>query len=975
MYVNVPTLSLTACRRNESKPVPSIQPGSFFATVALCCFALLSQVNAQTNNTIQTVAGQAPYSTNPTLTSIPNPTGIAEDASGNIYVASQYSYYLYKVNPGTNTLSVVAGTGIFGFGADNEAATSSTLDSAVAVALDTSGNVYILDGNRIRVVNTQPSATIVVLGVSIPAGYINTVAGSQGACQNPTAASIRGPGSTVAGPCGDGGPAGQALFNGPEAIYIDGSGNILVADTLDERIRFINTGSAPIIVTGITVAPGTITTVAGNGWICNDPTDACGDGGPATAPGESVKYGAKLDLPAGVVTDSAGNVYIGDTRDQRIRCVANVSLGCPNEGNSSPVVGEIVTYAGKGSPVCASGSDPCGDGGVKDDALFHNPSGLWMDSAGNLYVADTWDNRIRVITPGIGGTVKPVCGNGGAGYQSGSCTNPNQNNNGAEFDGPLALIVDSAGNLTIADSGNSLVRQGQLANQSMVTIAGSGITGVGDGGPATSASLANPVDVKWDLTGTNYYIVDNGNNRIREVTVSANSSTISTVAGTGNPSEACAEPPPPGCNGDLGPATSATLDNPNAIAFDVNGNMYIADSSDSAVRVVNMQSTPISVLGVSNIAPGTIQTVAGQMGVECLGLPACGDGGPAIAANVNYPIALALDASGNLYISDYYLSRIRCVVNAPGGCPNSVNPKPAVGTIVSIAGTVGDRGGPVHNTIDASKASLLYPYGLGVLNGGLIFDDSGNNEVRCVALVANGCGPSTLMRHIYDYALTGAQGFSGDGGPAIDATENVPQGLGFDPAGNLYFGGGGDFVARRVDATTQNIMTVAGDTTHPGTPGFLGDGGPSVADTMYLDNLGLAVNGNEYLLIADYGNNRIRQVDMVPEVAQYERNINFGSIPVGQTSTAEPATLQNYGLATLFISNTTITGAGSADFSIYSNTCITQLAPGPTSGSDKSTCTAMITFTPPNDGNFSATLTFYTSVGNFNVNLTGEGVD
>src|SRR4029077_21288174 len=137
-----------------------------------------------------------------------------------------------------------------------------------------------------------------------------------------------------------------------------------------------------------------------------------------------------------------------------------------------------------------------------------------------------------------------------------------------DFYGPLAVILDSVGNLTVADSGNSLIRQGQVAPGSMNTIAGSGTMGVGDGGAATSASLANPVDVKWDLTGTNYYIVDNGNNRIRAVTVSGNTSTISTVVGTGNPSQWCTEPPPMNCNGDYGPATAATLDNPNGIAFD-----------------------------------------------------------------------------------------------------------------------------------------------------------------------------------------------------------------------------------------------------------------------------------------------------------------------------------------------------------------------------------------------------------------------
>jgi len=250
-----------------------------------------------------------------------------------------------------------------------------------------------------------------------------------------------------------------------------------------------------------------------------------------------------------------------------------------------------------------------------------------------------------------------------------------------------------------------------------------------------------------------------------------------------------------------------------------------------------------------------------------------------------------------------------------------------------------------------------------------------NNEVRCVATVANSCGPDTNQQYIYDYALSGGTGFSGDGGPATEATENVPQGLGFDPAGNLYFGGGGDFVVRRVDATTQNIMTVAGNTAHPGDPGFGGDGGPSTASTVYLDNLGLAVNGNEYLLIADNGNNRVRQVDMVPEIAMFEHNLNFGQVQDGTTSPTMYATMQNYGLATLPIYSVAVT-PNQQYFQIVSNTCGNQLPPGPASGNDKSTCTVGIQFTPQAPPNsYNATLVINTSLGPQDVNLEGVGIN
>jgi sugar lactone lactonase YvrE len=921
---------------------------AMLALTAFCCLALLPLANAQQNNTIGTVAGGIPYSSVATQTNIPTPTGIAEDASGNLYIASQFSYYIYKVNPSTGALSVVAGSGIAGpsNGGDGGPATQATFASAVAVALDKSGNVYIVDSDRIRVVNTQGS-TITVLGQNIGSGEILTVAGTGANCPNA---------GQVYPSCGDGGSAFAATFFNPEGIYIDGNGNIFVVDSTDEEIRVINTGTSAITVANVPIGPGDINTVAGNGYICNTPGTPCGDGGSSVAQGDS---GAKLDLPFGVVTDKNGNIYIGDTRDQRIRCVVNTAGGCPQTAFPSAAVGDIVTYAGKGAPFCTVPTQGCGDGGPKLNALFHNPSGVWLDSAGDLYVADQWDNRIREVTPGANGLVQPVCGSGTAGYENGKCPK------GAEFYGPQMFILDNSGNAYIADSGNSLIRKGTLKSEAITTIAGT--MSVGDGNAASLAFLANPVDVKWDNAGANYYIVDNGDNRIREVNgTTGDISTVVNVNGT---------PTQWSTAGDNGPATAATLDNANGIAFDSQGNLYIADSSNSEIRVVNMQSTPITVATIS-IQPGQIAAVAGQLGVECLGTdPPCGDGGQATEADVNYPIAVAVDPDGNIYYSDYFMNRVRCIANVAGGCPNTevVNNQTLYPTVAGEIVTVAGYGpaGPSKNGIKANSAKLDRPYGVGMLNGSTIFDDSLNNMVRCIANTAGGCGAKTQQDYIYDYALKGTSGFSGDGGPATQAVESIPQGLGVDPAGNVYFGGGADLVVRRVDAVAGTILTVAGNPAHPGDGGFGGDGGPSTS--AILNNLGAAVNGNEELLIADQGNNRVRQVDMVPEVAQYQHNLNFGSVTVNQTSQPMSATFQNYGLADLLITSTQIQGADPQDFAIYSNSCVNQLAPGPESGASKSLCTVQVTFTPLQTGSLSATLILNTNIGQFTVNLIGTG--
>ena len=897
---------------------------SRIAIYLLFVLAIVSAL-AQQNNTINTVAGGATYNSSATLTAIPNPTGIAEDASGNVYVVSQYSYYVYKVTPG-GTLSVFAGTGIFGFGAENVPATGTPLTAAVAVGVDAnSGNVYIVDGNRIRMVSN---------------GNISTLANLTGTnCPHPTDL------------CGDGGPASQAQFFSPQAIYVNAAGNIFIADTQDQKIRFINMQSTAVTVTGQTVQPGNVATLAGNGETCNGPFVACGDGGLATAPGNS---GAKLDLPQGLITDKAGNLYIGDTRDQRIRCVLNVAGGCPQLAHQNVVVGDIVTYAGSGQ-VCGNPMNSCNDGQPKLSGRFHNPAGLWVDGVGNLYIADQWDNKIREVTTGINGTVITVCGNGTPGSENGKCAK------GVEFWGPLAIIFDGFGNAYVADSGNSLVRHGQIATGQVTTFAGSGL--VGDNGPATLATLANPVGVTWDPAGVNYYIVDNGNNRIREVTADGN---IQTVAGNGHPSQ-----PSPGSIGDNGPATQATLSNPNGVAVDGAGNLYIADTDNAVVRVVNMQSAPITVAG-KTIQPGQIDTVAGQTGVGgCEPATAqCGDGGPATGPDVfmDYPIAVSVDGSGNFYVADYYDNRVRCILNLTGGCPNTNYTDVGVGDIVTYAGT--GSGGKQGNGAPADTASLHYPDGIAAnAVGDLQIADTLNNEVRCVAGVNGGCqSPKAQAAYIYDYAFNGQPRFSGDGGPAKSASMHIPKGVALDPSGNLYVGGGADVVVQRIDAPTQTVITVAGDPLHPGNVGFAGDGGLSIQAT--LDNLGLSVNGSEQLLIADHGNNRVRMVDMVPVPALWNRKLVFPDTPVGQSSQPMQAKLQNAGLASLPISSTMLGGDDPQDFSVKPNTCVTQLSPGP---GTQSFCYVTVTFTPTQTGQRTATVTVNTSMGPQLVNLIGTG--
>ena len=339
------------------------------------------------------------------------------------------------------------------------------------------------------------------------------------------------------------------------------------------------------------------------------------------------------------------------------------------------------------------------------------------------------------------------------------------------------------------------------------TVAGSGETGVlkggysGDDGPAVQAQLSSPFGVAVDGAG-NLYIGDSGNSRIRRVDATG---TITTVAGTGEE----------GYSGDGGPAVQARLGTPQGVAVDGDGNLYIAEFGNSRIRRVN--------------GTGTITTVAGtgEHGYS-------GDGGSAVQAQLYRPRGVAVDGDGNLYIADTVNNRIRRVDTA--------------GKITTVAGT-GERGftgdgGP------AISARLRSPHRVAVDGGGnLYFVDADNNRLRRV----DPSGTITTVAGSGEPGFLG-EGYSGDGGPAVQARLREPHGVAVDSDGNLYIADSGNHAIRRVDASGI-ITTIAGI----GVRGFSGDGGPAVQAQLYRPR-GIVVDGNGNLYFADSNNQRIRRL-------------------------------------------------------------------------------------------------------------------
>jgi trimeric autotransporter adhesin len=354
-------------------------------------------------------------------------------------------------------------------------------------------------------------------------------------------------------------------------------------------------------------------------------------------------------------------------------CFAALNLCPPGAMAVITRTSVVSTYAGTGTAGFS------GDGGPARTAGLNQPRDTAMGPDGSVYVADTYNNRIRRIAPD--GTITTVAGNGSATYNGDGIPATS-----ASLSLPHDVTVDSAGVVYIADSAHHRIRRVSL-NGIITTISGTGVSGgSGDGGPATSARLKNPKSVA--LYGGALY-TSGLDNKVRRIDLTTG--IITRVAGTGTA----------GYSGDGGPATSARLHAPQRLAIDSTGNIYVADTMNSVIRRIDAASR-------------TIRTVAGVGGTEGLR----GDGGPAASALLNSPRGLALDGDGLLYIADSDNHRVR-EVDLSTGIITAV-----VGT---SAGYAGD-GGP------AVSARLRQPRGLTVTpQGDLLIAESGNSVIRKVA--------------------------------------------------------------------------------------------------------------------------------------------------------------------------------------------------------------------------------------------------
>ena len=628
------------------------------------------------DGTINTVAGNGSAGSlgdgGPATQAQVNALAVAVDTQGNLYI-STLDYHIRKVDA-TGMISTIAGTSNPGYAGNDVPAIDASIGQVPALLCDAMGDLYLADADNGYVRMIDSSGIIhLIAGVGEAYGFTLDYIPALAAVMTPTGLALDSTGNnlyisditlnavrvvdltttlihsvagnTNAGFLGDGGAPLQAELDFPAGLTLDSSNDIYVADVINQRVR--------------KVAGNTISTFAGT---------SDGDGGPATS--------AFLNFPEGLAVDAAGNVVVADTENfaaRRFALGGNIntfgkSLGplavaVDTSGNfyvtdDEPLVLEI-TKAGVTSTVAGdSQTGYSGDNGPATSAMIDNPTGVAVDTAGNVYFTDYTNNKIRKVTISTG-VITTIAGNGSAMYSGDK--GPALN---AGLD-PYDIAVDIPGNLYVADRLNDRVRKIGL-DGNITTVAGSGLPGyTGDGGPAMAAELALPSGVAVDSAG-NLYIGDYANSVVRRVTSSGLITTIAGSPGIAIPS-----------TGDGGPAVGAQLD-PLRVAVDGAGNVYVGDTHNDRVRML----TPLQ------IAPAGMSIVSGNQQSGTVGT-ALGD-----------PLVVKVAASGGAAVPGVI---VNFAVSPPGAA--TVSPSPAItlndGT-VSANVMLGTTAGNVTVTVSAN---------------------------------------------------------------------------------------------------------------------------------------------------------------------------------------------------------------------------------------------------------------------------------
>lgn len=883
------------------------------------------------------------------------PRGVSVAPNGDIYIAGYGNYIVQKISASTGVMSIVAGyitctsskytscSGTEGYTGDGGTATNYQVVNGVpqlsptggaelyqprGVNADSFGNVYIADtgDNAVRVVyaggSTLANLINIETGATAQVGYIYTLAG------NPTKAPGGGSGFS-----GDGGLASQAQLATDEDVSIDASGDVIIADGSNGRVRVIYAGGA-VIAKLIALNAGVSSPVIGNIY-----TIMGGGIGTTYTPGTSVP-GNSLTLGGlrKIGVDSRGDIFAIDNTSNvvwfmdastgYIRAIAGI-YGTTYTGNpSAPVTG-----------ICGSASDNIGDGCPATKAVFSNGGngmGMAIDGQDNVYLTDPADARIRKIsistlfpatTPAAPLTSTVDVHLGAGETATPAITFPNGNPDFSQIGSPSCssnadTTVDCQIGVTF-QPGHPGADASSLLVTGTSTGVGVGLNGIGtvatvniDPGSVSLLSSALSVTAQQVAVdgGGNVYVADTGNNQILYFPASGSAGSV--VAG-GNGV---------GYSGDNGKALAAKLNAPKGVAVDAGGNLYIADTGNNVVRRVDRASQNITTL------------VGGATSVCPLASDTYGDSCPATQTILSAPAGVAADANGNIYVSDSGHNIIRIIASS------GYSFLYAGGTVCAGAtDTYGD--GCV-----ATQATFSSPAGLTVdASSNLYIADAGDNLVRKIGYIT---GTITAV------AGNGQAGFGGDGGIATQAQLKSPQGVAVDAAGDVFIADTGNNGVRVVNLGSGNISTLAGVLGSTGTGTV-----PGAANGVLLSGpQGIGINGQGTLTVADSANGRALQIQ------RSKVSYQFGTVNVGSSSDTQAFNATSTGTAAATIASSPFTGSGvTGDLTLMpatSQACGGSLATGVS-------CSMMGTFAPTAAAVETATYTL--NSGNV-ANTTAPGI-
>jgi sugar lactone lactonase YvrE len=610
-------------------------------------------------------------------------------------------------------------------------------------------------------------------------------------------------GSIVTGE-GDGGPSGSALLLEADAVAVDRAGNIFVGDTVTGHIRRIDAVTG-IITNFVNISAAGLTTDAtGNLYVANtgshnvyklDPTGKTqttiaggggnsgysGDGGKAV-PGNRAGV---LNSPRGLAVDAAGNIYIADTSNNRIRKVTPAGLIFTVAGTGAATAPSI-----GGSPFTCSAATTTilngailnvGDGCPATQAILSGPFGVTLAPSGNgdFYIADTGNNRVRLVTAATG-IITTVAGAGIKSTATGNFVNglptavlgDGQAATSATFNAPQFITFDTNGNMFVSDNGNARIRKvtnGVISSYGPGNTNGNGIVATGFTAPRQLVVLPNG----------NLLVADGAQLKSIDPT-----QLVQTIVAGKTP-----------FTGDGGSATTGTLLNGavTGLAVDNSGNLFISDSGNQRIR---------------EVSGGTINTIVGSG--TAASATTLGDGGIGQTARVNAPGCVAVDAGGNLYIADGGDSRIRKV---SGGTINTIV-GPSLGNGVTTPYPVALLRTPRCVAVDAAGVNVYFTEGNSVqkLNQqtGVVTVVAGQASLlgnNTATVTVNGVATTTITG---SGVIAGASGADGDGGPAANALLNGPVGIAIGSDNTIYIADTGNQLIRRIDGVTGIISTISG---------------------------------------------------------------------------------------------------------------------------------------------------------------------